>query len=412
MSTEYVGEEAAAEMKGAVRGGVDSCAAEPPELSAVMPCLNEARTLGTCIDKALESFRRLGVRGEVIVADNGSTDGSRKIALEHGARVVEQPIKGYGAALNAGIEAASGKYLIMGDADDSYDWSNLDPFLQALRDGNDLVMGNRFKGGIAPGAMPWHHRHIGNPLLSFAARIVFRVPIRDFHCGMRGFTKDAYKAMRPDTTGMEFATEMIANAARSGVRIVEVPTKLYRDGRDRPPHLRSFRDGWRHLRFILTYAPDHLYLIPGLVMLMLGAVMQTLLASGPVTVFGYYFGIHYLALGGLLSLVGFNVLSMGIQCKVLISMRYPKIYTATVDWFARQFRLEHGLLLALVLCMTGIAVLFHILSTWMEHPGKDMTSTVHPVFAATQALALGANVAFSSFMLQLLRVHHSSGGDG
>lgn len=387
-------------------------AIEPvPEISVIMPCLNEARTLAICIDKAHASFRNLGVHGEVIVADNGSSDGSQEIAVERGARLVRQPIKGYGAALTAGFEAASGKYLVMGDADDSYDWSEIGPFLSGLREGNDVVMGNRFKGGIAPGAMPWHHRYIGNPVLSFISRVAFGIPIGDFHCGMRGFTKDAYRAMRPDTTGMEFATEMIANAARLGLRVSEVAIKLHRDGRDRPPHLRSFRDGWRHLRFILTYAPDQLYLIPGFSMLLMGALMQLTLAAGPITIAGKYFGIHYLALGGLLSLVGFNVLSMGLHCKVIISMRYPMAFTGTVEWVAKRFRLEHGLLLALVLGLAGATVLINVLLIWIDHPGREMQSTVHPVFAATQALALGANVAFSSFMLQLLRSHHSAGTD-
>jgi glycosyltransferase involved in cell wall biosynthesis len=373
-----------------------------PELSVIMPCLNEAKTIATCIGKALDSFRRLGVHGEVIVADNGSSDGSQKIAVESGARLVRQPIKGYGAALTAGLDAASGKYLIMGDADDSYDWSDIGPFLSGLREGNDVVMGNRFKGGIAPGAMPWHHRYVGNPVLSFISRVAFRIPIGDFHCGMRGFSRDAYSAMRPNTTGMEFATEMIANAARLGLRVSEVAVKLHRDGRGRPPHLRSFRDGWRHLRFILTNAPDHLYLIPGFAMLGVGLGLETVLAGGAITVMGNYLGIHFLALGGLLSLVGFNVIAMGLQSKVIISIQYPALRTASVQWALSKFKLEHALLACGFTAALCVGILTRILYLRVAGPADSMETTVHPAFAATQMLALAVNAAFVSFMLHLL----------
>ena len=241
---------------------------EPPEagtieLSILMPCLNEAETLAACIHMAHSFLDATGVSGEVLVADNGSTDGSRDIARGEGARLVPVPTRGYGAALLGGIEAARGEYVIMGDADRSYDLSNLMPFLVELRGGADLVMGNRFKGGIAPGAMPFSHRYIGNPVLSVLGRIFFRIDIGDFHCGLRGFRRDRIRDLRLQTTGMEFASEMVVKSALAGYTITEVPTTLAKDGRSRPPHLRTWHDGWRHLRFLFMYSPRWLFLYPG-----------------------------------------------------------------------------------------------------------------------------------------------------
>jgi len=271
------------------------------EVSAVIPCLNEELTLGLCIDKAFRGFAELGVRGEVVVADNGSTDKSVEIAQQLGARVIHERRKGYGAALLRGIAEARGEIVVMADADDSYDWTAVAPFVRKVREGYDLVMGNRFQGGIMTGAMPKLHRYLGNPVLSWIARRAFRTDIGDFHCGMRAFTRAAFQKMQLQTTGMEFATEMVANASHQGLRIAEIPVVLYPDKRNRPPHLRSFRDGWRHLRFILTYAPDYLYLVPGILMLLPGMVLEALLARGPVIWGELYLGIHFLALGSLLS---------------------------------------------------------------------------------------------------------------
>ena len=253
-------------------------------VSAIIPCLNEELTLGICIRKAQEAFARRGIRGEVVVGDNGSTDRSVEIAESLGARVAHQPIKGYGAAITAAAAAAKGKYLIMADADDSYDWSQLDAFIDALEDGAELVMGNRFAGGIEAGAMPPLHRYLGNPVLSTVARWLHRSPIRDFHCGMRGFTREAFARMGARSPGMEFASEMVINAHRVGLQIREVPIKLYPDKRDRPPHLRSFRDGWRHLRLIIAHAPDTMYLLPGLILLAAGVFGLVSLSQGPVVV--------------------------------------------------------------------------------------------------------------------------------
>lgn len=384
-----------------------------PLVSAVMPCLNEEETLGICISKVIGCFRRLGIEGQVVVADNGSTDRSIEIAKQFGAKVVHQPVKGYGAALMAGIEAADGEIIVIGDSDDSYDWSNIGPFILRIQEGCDLVMGNRFKGGIEQGAMPPLHRYLGNPVLSFIARVVCRAPVGDFHCGMRAFTKAAYRQMGLMTLGMEFASEMVINAARNGLRITEIPIRLFPDKRSHPPHLRSFRDGWRHLRFIMTYAPDHLFLIPGVFMLILGLALQAILADGPTCVFGFPLGIHFLALGSLLTLAGYNVLNLGILGKVIVGTKHPKLKSRVASWFIKRFSLEKGLLLGGLLAFGGIVADFLILSTWLRQIGEPLEETVHPAFVASTAIVLGLNVMLSAFLLELLlneeRSHRSSG---
>jgi len=234
-----------------------------PEVSVVMPCLNEALTLRVCIEKATRNLSAQGIAHEIVIADNGSTDGSQQIARDAGARVIDIPIKGYGAAIMGGIHAARGRFVIMGDSDDSYDMANLHPFVEALRKGPQLVMGNRFAGGIEKGAMPFLHKYLGNPVLSFLGRLMFKSPLRDFHCGLRGFERQAILDLNLRTTGMEFASEMIVKSTLNGLRITEIPTTLSPDGRDRRPHLRTWRDGWRHLRFLLLYSPRWLFLIPG-----------------------------------------------------------------------------------------------------------------------------------------------------
>ena len=254
------------------------------ELSVVMPCLNEEKTLGICIEKALGCFRASGIVGEVIIADNGSTDRSCEIATELGARVVHVANKGYGSALQGGIAAAAGTYVIMGDADDSYDFSALDDFVASLREGTDLVMGNRFRGGIEPGAMPPLHRYLGNPVLSFIGRLFFPATTGDFHCGLRGFNRERILSLGLSCSGMEFASEMVVKASLAGFSIDEVPTKLHRDGRDRPPHLNSWRDGWRHLRFLLLFSPRWMFLYPGLGLLTIGVLLSTRLALGPLEI--------------------------------------------------------------------------------------------------------------------------------
>ena len=262
------------------------------ELTVVMPCLNEAETVATCVRKAIGFLAESGISGEVLVADNGSTDGSQRLATDAGARVVPISDKGYGNALMGGIVAARGKYVIMGDADDSYDFTNLMPFVNELRKGADLVMGNRFRGGIAPGAMPPLHKYLGNPVLSFIGRLFFRSKIGDFHCGLRGFSRDSVMALNLQATGMEFASEMVVKATLAGQRVTEVPTTLSKDGRSRPPHLRSWRDGWRHLRFLLLFSPRWLFLYPGLALLVVGSAVTTALYFSPLRIGGAGLDIH------------------------------------------------------------------------------------------------------------------------
>jgi hypothetical protein len=371
-------------------------------VSAVIPCLNEEQTLAICIQKAMRSFAAIGIEGEVVVADNGSTDRSIEIATSLGARVVHERRKGYGAALLRGIYESRGKFIVMADADDSYDWSSLGEFVSKLGEGYDLVMGNRFLGGIRPGAMPKLHRYLGNPLLSWAARIAFRSEIGDFHCGMRAFTRDAFERMQLRTSGMEFATEMVANAAHQRLRIAEIPVVLHPDQRNRPPHLRSFRDGWRHLRFILTYAPDHLYLIPGAVMLTAGLLLEATLARGPVTVGGLYVGVHFVALGALLTLMGFNIINLGVLAKTLMSQRYSGLRSRTVAMVRRRFSLELGLISGFMLITAGTAADAVIAAHWLLRYGAPMDSTVHLAFVATTSVVLGVNLVCTSFLLNMI----------
>ena len=372
-----------------------------PLVSAVMPCLNEELTLPICIGKAMKAFEAFGIHGEVVVADNGSTDGSVALAESLGARVVHQPIKGYGAAIQAGIAGARGIIIIMGDSDDSYDWSMIGPFVAKIQEGYDLVMGNRFKGGIDPGAMPPLHRYLGNPVLSFISRIAFRIPIGDFHCGMRAFTRSGFERMKPRTSGMEFATEMIAAAAGCGLKIAEIPIKLHKDKRNRPPHLRSFRDGWRHLKFIVSYAPDHLFLYPGTGLLAAGLTLQLAMVAGPLRFGPVYLGIHFLALAGGASLMGFNLMAMGVLAKVIVGRRFPRSLGPAALRFIHLFRVERGLFLGGGLFGLGFLGAFLLLLYWLAHPGRPMPGTVHAAFVAINFMVLGVNVLFSSFLIHL-----------
>jgi glycosyltransferase involved in cell wall biosynthesis len=379
------------------------------KVSAVIPCLNEEETLGICIKKAWRCLKKLGVDGEVVVGDNGSTDRSVEIAESLGARVVHQPTKGYGAALTAGIEAAEGDIIVMADADDSYDWSAMGPFVEKIEEGYDLVMGNRFKGGIRPGAMPLLHRYLGNPVLSTLARVFYRAPVGDFHCGMRAFTKEAYQKMKPRTTGMEFATEMVTNSAMNGLRITEIPTVLYPDKRNRAPHLRSFRDGWRHLRFIMTYAPNYLYIVPGAFLFALGVLLQFALIDGPIRLFGHYMGIHFLALGSLLSLVGFNVVNLGLLAKVIVAQQYPNLKQGIVKWLLNYFTLEAGLFTGTILVLAGVIIDVALLWRWL-YVGGQMVDTVHLAFVATSAIVIGGNAIFNSFLLNMFIIEEKEEG--
>jgi glycosyltransferase involved in cell wall biosynthesis len=375
------------------------------EVSIVMPCLNEQETLGRCIEKAQKAFRENGIRGEVVIADNGSTDGSQEIARKLGARVVDVPVKGYGSALFGGVEAARGKYVIMGDSDDSYDFSNIMPFVEKMRAGYELVMGNRFKGGLMPGAMPFLHKWLGNPVLSWLGRLFFRCPVYDFHCGMRGFRKSAFEAMQLQTTGMEFASEMVIKSTLLKQKITEVPIILHKDGRSRPPHLRTWRDGWRHLRFMLLFSPRWMFLVPGEILFVVGLLLSLLLLAGPRTVAGITFDINTLLLTTFMSLLGYQLLIFAVFTKIFViseGLHPPR--THLYKPIFRVLNLESGVVIGLVLFCAGVAVAGIAVWQWWSagfgelQPQVTMRWTIPAVFLLT----LGVQTIFASFFLGVL----------
>ncbi|GHA31127.1 dolichol-P-glucose synthetase [Devosia pacifica] len=379
---------------------------QPVELTILMPCLNEAETLATCIDKARAFLDRTGIAGEVLIADNGSSDGSQQIATEHGARVVPVERRGYGAALAGGIAAAEGRFIIMGDADDSYDFSALEAFVEQLRAGADLVMGNRFRGGIAPGAMPWHHRYIGNPVLSALGRLFFRTPIGDFHCGLRGFNRDAIRGLKLRTTGMEFASEMVVKATLSGLRVTEVPTTLKKDGRSRPPHLRSFRDGWRHLRFLLLFSPRWLFLYPGMTLVGIGLLVGAILIGGPVQVGNVVLDIHSFLVAALCIIVGMQSISFALIGRRFAS-RYGFIppsgsYNRLLEWIS----LERVLVIALILMVIGLCALGWGILEWAERDFGPLNAnrTMRAMILSATSLVVGFQLMMSGFMASLLNI--------
>ena len=302
------------------------------EVTILMPCLNEAETLAVCIRKAKAFLKENHVDGEILVADNGSSDGSQEIAKMAGARVLHVERKGYGSALISGCHAAAGKYVIMGDSDDSYDFYHLMPFMDKLREGYDLVMGNRFAGGIEDGAMPWLHRYIGNPVLSFVGRIFFQSSIKDFHCGLRGYNRESMMKLNLKTTGMEYASEMVVMAELNHLKITEVPTTLKKDGRSGAPHLRSFRDGWRHLKFLFMYAPNWLFLYPGIAMLAIGLIGSTLLIVGQISLFHVVFSIHTLLYCMFFLIIGFNIIIMFLFIKLYAYNHQFIPRQSSIDW--------------------------------------------------------------------------------
>lgn len=374
------------------------------EVSVVMPCLNEAETLRTCIEKAQKSLDGLGVSSEIIVADNGSTDGSQEIAHDAGARVVHVKNKGYGSALMGGIMAARGTYIIMGDADDSYDFANLRPFVEKLQSGYDLVMGNRFAGGIGAGAMPPLHRYVGNPVLTGIGRLFFSSPCRDFHCGLRGFSKEAIKRMDLRTTGMEFASEMVVKATLQKMRITEVPTSLSRDGRTRASHLRSWRDGWRHLRFLLLYSPRWLFLYPGLLLIVAGTVMSIWLLLGPQMVEGVVLDVHTLLYSAIAVVLGFQTVVFAVFTKVFGITEGLLPEDPRLTWLFRYITLEVGLVVGTLLLVAGVGLSIYAFSFWRVRSfgplnPSEMLRTVVP---AITLICLGFQTLFSSFFLSVL----------
>lgn len=384
-----------------------------PELSIVMPCLNEARTLPSCIEKAKSFLEKNAVRGEIVVADNGSADGSAEIARSFGARVVVVPQKGYGNALAGGIAAARGRFVVMGDADASYDFSALEPFLNALRHGVKLVVGNRFEGGIAPGAMPFLNRYLGNPVLSFLGRLFFGIPLRDFHCGLRGFEREAVLGLALRASGMEYASEMIVRAALSGLSVAEVPVTLSPDGRDRKPHLAPWSDGWRHLRFLLLYSPRWLYLYPGLAMIAGGLGVAGLLLPGPLMISdGVGLDVHTLLVGATSILVGTQTISFGVIARAYAHRngllpapsRYEKIVSA--------LRLEHMLLLAGVILLCGVVGFIFAAYKWsaVSFGALDYRDAMRVLIVSTTCIVSGFQLGFSGFLLGVMQIGKTNEG--
>jgi Glycosyl transferase family 2 len=384
------------------------------ELSVVMPCLNEAETVATCVQKAMSFFLLRGVEGEVVVADNGSTDGSQALAAAAGARVIHVPQRGYGSALMGGILAARGRYVIMGDADDSYDLGDLGPFLDQLREGSDLVMGNRFRGGIAPGAMPALHRYLGNPMLSFIGRLFFRSDIGDFHCGLRGFNRASVLRLGLQATGMEFASEMVVKATLAGQSIAEVPTTLSPDGRSRPPHLRSWRDGWRHLRFLLLFSPRWLFFYPGLIMLVVGLIGGIAIIPGPLAIGGIRLDVDTLAATLALVTIGLQAILFAIFTSVYASQEGFLPPSLAVRRLLKIWTLERGLAVGALLGLAGVAGGVVSLIAWygVSFGRLPYDSVLRLVLPSSTALVMSCQIIFGTFFVSILGIRRSPVGLG
>ena len=382
---------------------------QPLELSVVMPCLNEEQTLPICIQKAIGTMRELGIAGEVVVADNGSTDRSVEIAQQCGARVIHQPLRGYGNALRAGFDEARGRFIIMGDCDDSYDFTDLGRFVERLRDGAEMVVGNRLAGQIKPGAMPWLHRWLGNPLLSWFLNLLFRTGVGDTQCGMRGFTKEAVAKMRLQMPGMELASEMVIKSSLARLKVEEIPITLYPDKRGRRPHLRSFRDGWRHLRFMLMCSPVFLFLLPGLLLTLLG-----LLAIPAVVLAGYgvytgIFGPNFMYTASLLSIIGSNLLVFGFLAKLYTHQIDPVFEDPRMTTLLKRFSVERGLVLGIGMVVAAAVLGLPVLIDWLQT--LTVPSPGHWILACT-LFTLGVEVVFASFLVGILDLPHEKNRKG
>ncbi len=377
-----------------------------PELTILMPCLNEERTLGICISKARQYLASSGVTGEIVIADNGSTDKSVEIAGSLGARVVNVEEKGYGSALLNGIKAARGRFVIMGDSDDSYDFLNLGPYVEKLREGNDLVMGNRFKGGIAKGAMPFLHRYLGNPVLSFTGRLFFNIRVRDFHCGLRGFNRERILNTGLCTTGMEFASEMVVKSALNGLKITEVPTTLKKDGRDRPPHLNTWRDGWRHLRFLLIYSPRWLFFVPGLFFFIAGALLSLMLLFRPIHLKNIEFDVHTLLYAGSSIFIGIQFIFFYAIAKIYggINRLLPK--DRQYHFWIKLLSLEKCILAGALFILAAVLLTLWTLILWYRTGFGHLnpSDTFRLVIPAVFSLIFGVQLIQNSFFISMLSI--------
>ena len=393
--------------------GVDAEALPMPqlELTILMPCLNEAETVSACVRKARAFLDRTGVVGEVLVADNGSTDGSRELARNAGARVVRIAAKGYGNALMGGIAAAHGRFVIMADADDSYDFSQLDGFLESLRTGNTLVIGHRFRGGIRPGAMPWLHRYLGNPILSFLGRLFFSCRIGDFPCGLRGIERAAALRLGLSAPGMEFASEMIVKAALARWRIAEVPTTLSPAGRSRPPHLRSWRDGWRHLRFLLIMSPRWLLLYPGMVLITAGLAVELAILRGPVVIHGVGFDIQTMLYAAGATILGLQLVLFSLIGRTVGVLKGLLPVTPRLRAFLRAFTVERGVLLGVSLGLAGLCLAAYSVDAWVRARlgVMDPVTAMRVVIGSVTMMLAGGEILFASFLLGLIDVRPGEG---
>jgi glycosyltransferase involved in cell wall biosynthesis len=386
---------------------VNDAQADMLELTILMPCLNEAETLATCIGKANAYLAGSGVRGEVLIADNGSTDGSQAIATSLGARVVPVAEKGYGAALQGGIAAAHGRYVIMGDADDSYDFGALDGFVSRLRGGADLVMGNRFRGGIESGAMPALHKYVGNPVLSFLGRLFFHIETGDFHCGLRGFNAETIRALNLQTTGMEFASEMVVRSALAGLKIEEVPTTLKPDGRSRPPHLRTWRDGWRHLKFLLMYNPRWLFFIPGMTLFGVGLVFALLLLFGPLRVIdNMSLDLNTFTAACFMMVAGVQLVTVGLISRYYAHVTGVLPATSRSDWLTRNISTDRLVLDAAVLLGAGILFFGYAVVRWANLGFGPLDDSEIPriVVLSLSLIVIALQLFFSAFLLGVLEI--------
>lgn len=396
-----------------VSDAVEAAGVEPSErqveLSVVMPCLNERETVGACVRKAIAALRDAGIVGEVIVADNGSTDGSVEIAETEGARIVHVAEKGYGNALKGGIIAARGEYVLMADSDDSHNFDHLDRFFQQVRSGYDLVVGNRFRGGIAPGAMSPLNRYVGNPILTAVGRLFFPSPCQDFHCGMRAFRKNSFLRMDVRSSGMEFASEMLVKASLLQMRVCEVPTTVSPAGRSRAPHLRPWRDGWRHLRFLLMYSPRWLFLYPGIALMVIGLLGSAWMLPGHRVIHGVGFDIHTQLYAFLAALLGFQLIAFAVFTKVFAISEGLLPPDPRLDRVFRYITLETGLAVGAVLTFTGLVGSIIPVTHWARTSFKalDPEYMLHLVLPSVFALTLGVQIVFSSFFLSILGLRRS-----
>lgn len=383
-------------------GGDESAHVEiVPRVSVVMPCLDEARTVAVCVKKALAALEKMGVSGEVVVSDNGSRDDSARLAAESGARVVRCSQRGYGNAIRHGVRHCRGELVIMGDADDSYDFSAIEPFVRELERGAEFVMGNRFRGGIRRGAMPWKNRYIGNPFFSWLLRFLFRSKVGDSQCGLRGFTRSAFERMRLESDGMEFATEMVVKAAKARLPTSEVATPLYPDGRGRAPHLSPLRDGWRVLKSLLMFSPLHLFLLPGAFIAALGLLFLLLPAWGPFRMAGFRIDIHWMAAGALFLLLGLQIIQFGVAARFYtITHRFAE-RDRLLDWLRRRLRVEHGLLVGGAALLVGLAMDASILLDWVR-ADFGLLERIRPALIATTLVVGGAQIVFFSFLMGIL----------